>query len=319
MRGPFYNDPDVRAQFSGHETFPLRYGWLKKVYDAVAAAEEAAEDTKKVFSSADAIARFGVGKNMVVAMRYWSLAAGIIDEAVQFKGPYRTTPMARRLLADDGWDPWLEEPASLWLLHWELASTPNRTTTWYWTFNHFAGRTFDGEQLAGHLAAACAERGFKAVAPATLKGDVSCFVRSYVHSARSNREDSLECPLTELGLIRTAGRKDRFELVRGPKASLPPQLFAYFVCDYWRRNPSARTLALETVCHEPGSPGRVSQMDEESVVACLSNIESLTDGALTWSETAGLRQLISRVPLEQVDLHHLLDTVYINHEGRRAA
>ena len=26
--------------FSGHETFPLRYGWLKKVYDAATAVEE---------------------------------------------------------------------------------------------------------------------------------------------------------------------------------------------------------------------------------------------------------------------------------------
>ena len=33
-RGPLYED-GYRPQLSGHETFPLRYGWLKKAFDAV--------------------------------------------------------------------------------------------------------------------------------------------------------------------------------------------------------------------------------------------------------------------------------------------
>ncbi len=32
-RGPLYQDK-YRPQFSGHETFPLRYGWLKKAVEA---------------------------------------------------------------------------------------------------------------------------------------------------------------------------------------------------------------------------------------------------------------------------------------------
>ena len=39
IRGPLAN-PAFRAQFSGHETFPLRHLWLKKAYDQVAAAED---------------------------------------------------------------------------------------------------------------------------------------------------------------------------------------------------------------------------------------------------------------------------------------
>ena len=31
-----FHDPNYRPQFSGHETFPLRYGWLKKAFDQVA-------------------------------------------------------------------------------------------------------------------------------------------------------------------------------------------------------------------------------------------------------------------------------------------
>ena len=54
-------------KFSGHETFPLRHGWLEKGYHAVVKEE------KNPFLEDDAIAEFGVGKNMVNSIRYWAL------------------------------------------------------------------------------------------------------------------------------------------------------------------------------------------------------------------------------------------------------
>src|SRR5690606_38019485 len=75
-RGPLYQQ-DYKPQFSGHETFPLRYGWLKKCYDRVAETEPE-PDNKSLCWGDDAIARFGVGKNMVSSMRHWATVAGII-------------------------------------------------------------------------------------------------------------------------------------------------------------------------------------------------------------------------------------------------
>ena len=73
LRGPLYRD-GYSPQLSGHETFPIRYGWLKKAFDAVRDTEDQ-DDNRQVFSGADAIARFGVGKNMVSSMRHWATAA----------------------------------------------------------------------------------------------------------------------------------------------------------------------------------------------------------------------------------------------------
>jgi hypothetical protein len=78
-RGPIFQD-SYKPQFSGHETFPLRYGWLKKAYDAVE-EREGRPDSKAAFTHDDAIARFGVGKNMVASMRYWATASGVIADA----------------------------------------------------------------------------------------------------------------------------------------------------------------------------------------------------------------------------------------------
>src|SRR5579863_7401395 len=97
-RGPLYQE-GYRRQFSGHETFPLRYGWLKKAFDAVHATKEDASN-RPVFTD-DAIAHFGVGRNMVASMRHWANAAGIVSEA---KGPnvIRTTPLGRKLFGGRG-------------------------------------------------------------------------------------------------------------------------------------------------------------------------------------------------------------------------
>lgn len=78
-RGPLYAEDD-RPQLSGHETFPLRYGWLKKAFDAVQAAADRANNND-VGLGRDSISRFGVGQNMVAAMRHWATAGGIIMEA----------------------------------------------------------------------------------------------------------------------------------------------------------------------------------------------------------------------------------------------
>ena len=64
------------------------------------------------------------------------------------------------------------------------------------------------------------------------------------------------------------------------------------MCDFWSRYRAKRTLSFEALAHEPGSPGRVFQLDEEALAGRLLRMESDTDGAFRWSETAGLKQLI---------------------------
>ena len=63
----------------GTKRFHSGMGGLKKVPDAVRASE-GDWDNRSVFTDEDAIARFGVGKNMVGSMRHWSTASGVIED-----------------------------------------------------------------------------------------------------------------------------------------------------------------------------------------------------------------------------------------------
>lgn len=95
-------------------------------------------------------------------------------------------------------------------MHWFLASTPDRTTTWYYLFNHVVQQVFDrdfiGKALAGELESIKAK-----ISQATLKRDVECCIRSYVPRANSDSPEDLSEPLLgELGLI-VHNSKDSFE------------------------------------------------------------------------------------------------------------
>ena len=293
LRGPLYRE-DYHPQLSGHETFPIRYGWLKKAYDAVRDTEETQDDNRHVFTGPDAIARFGVGKNMVASMRHWATVTGIIGDDADRRHIFTTT-LGRQIFGEGGLDPYMENPATAWLLHWNLCGRDTKTT-WFWAFHYFPSLFFEREALIQGIEKLAADRNWTRASVSTIKRDVSCFIRTYVAlspSGSGNYEDALESPLTELGLIKAMGRRDGFRFVRGPKPSLGLGVFAYAVTDYWERNFSAaNTLSFEALTHEPGSPGRAFLLEENDMVDMLIGLEDVNRGVYRWSETAGLKQLI---------------------------
>jgi len=312
-RGPLYQD-DYKPQFSGHETFPLRYGWLKKAFDAVWESQELAEN-KSIFLGDDAIARFGVGKNMVSSMRHWATAAGLICDSNQ-PNRIEVTRLGELIFGQGGLDPYMENPATLWLIHWNLCGAPEKTT-WFWVFSHFAGVTFERDGLVKGLTNVAKGRQWTRVAMATVKRDVECFVRTYVARVASGKvthEDALESPLTELGLIKSIGKRDGFRLVRGAKTSLGDGVFVFALLNFWKRfSPNAKTLSFEALAHEPGSPGRVFLLDENDLADRLSDLDEITNGALRWSETAGLKQVIRD---EDLDFSLAADFIQLDYHKR---
>ena len=216
----------------------------------------------------------------------------------------------------------MEDPSTSWLLHWQLAGRPEKTT-WFWAFNHFPALFFERDMLVRGIVKLAEDLRWARTSEATIKRDVACFVRTYVTlptSRQASYEDSLESPLIELGLVKPTGRRDGFRFVRGPKPSLGGGVFCYAVTDFWSRSfNSANTLSFEALAHEPGSPGRVFMLDENSLVELLGDVEQLTGGAYVWSETAGLKQLIRDRSLSHEDALDLVPRDYPMPYGARAA
>jgi hypothetical protein len=291
LRSPLDNE-DYRPRLSGHETFPLRYGWLRKSFAAT--CEERRSD-REIFSADSAIAWFGVGKNMVSSMRHWALTTRILTEDDRNR-TLKPTPIGTMLFDDvEGLDPWMEHPSSSWLAHWHISGYP-RLTTWFWAFSHYPGIAFERDMIVRGVKDLADQHGWPRASVATIKRDVACLVRSYApvrSGGAAAVEDSLESPLAELGLIRSTGRRDGFRFVRGPKPTLLPGVFSYALGEFWHRfAPESNTLSFEALAHAPGSPGRVFLLGENDLVQLLVQLDNVTQGAYQWSESAGLRQLI---------------------------
>ena len=124
--------------FSGHETFSLRHGWLKKGIDGIA-------KKSNFFSTEDAMIQLGVGKNMVQAIRHWCLATQIVQEDEEKRGSLTASTLGRTIFLDSNLDPHLEDAATLWLLHWHLVNNRYHATTWSWMFNHYNYSEFNVE------------------------------------------------------------------------------------------------------------------------------------------------------------------------------
>ena len=298
------------VSFSGHETFSFRYPWLKKGFDAVRA-------DGGVFQNEDAITILGVGKNMVRSIRHWCLAAGLIEEDRQDgekrSSALRPTEFGTWVFDEDGLDPYLEDPATLWLVHWQLASNTRRATTWYWAFSHYNEPDFTVDQLSSAVFKWAQTLPGKEPAPASIRRDVECFLHTYVPSkhSRSLVEETLDCPLVELGLLQANSDAKTFHFRRSPQEALPDGILLYATLQFWRSfAPNSETLSISDVARQPGSPGRLFKIDESSLIGRFEQVEGLTAGAITFNETAGLKQLYRRMTTIGLDSRELLDSAY---------
>lgn len=302
MRGKLL-DPNYRPQFAGHETFPLRQLWLRKAYDAVANHQISAP--RSTFSDPEAIVRFGVGKNMVAAIRHWGLACKVIEES---KSGYVCGPIGSTLFGSNALDPYLENPASAWLAHWLIAGEGNRATTWHYVFNYIPAQAFEKVSLVNGLREIVINRQGVRATEATLSRDVEVCLRSYIpkDAAADTAEDLAEPVLAQLGLI-TATRGS-YDFRVGPKPSLPDGIFLYALTAFWQQNAdSANTLSFDLIALERGSPGITFKLDVDSVAERLVEIERSSEGIYAWTDTAGMKQVIRK---KSVPPEHFLPLAY---------
>jgi len=285
-----------RFQFSGHETFPLRQLWLRKAFVAVTSARANLESTKKVFSDESAISRFGVGKNMVSAIRHWALACDVINEE---EGELRAGEIGDFLFGERGVDQYLERPATCWLVHWCLAGRQYRTTTWYHLFNKITSESFDRSYVVKSLRALATDRDHR-VSEVTLERDVEVCLRCYLARVGGrDSDDAAEPLLAELGLI-SENDSTSYRFRRSAQPTLPNGMFAFALTEFWqdfeaRTGSSQNTLSFESIAHEHGSPGSVFKLDTNSVAERLISLEETTNGLIRWTDSGGIRQ-ISRKP-----------------------
>lgn len=276
--------------FGRHETFTLRYAWLKRGYDAVAEPTRVwatPVDTmmgRYLFHKEDAHHCLGVGKNMARSIRFWLQACRVIEEYKVEGGrlPYgRATLFGEGLLATEGGlDPYTEQMGTWWLLHWMMVSPGSHLPVWWTAFHTFPGVSFTTEQLLEHVeaqveATSAWQRG-KKVQSSTLRKDVLALLRNYAGTAGSRRrdlvDDQLDAPFVPLTLVRSTDEAHVFRFGVGPKPGLPPAVAAFASLDFLARTGSTgRQVLIATLATEQGGPGRAFKLTERDLTELLEH------------------------------------------------
>ncbi len=238
-------------------------------------------------------------------IRYWCLATRVIEPHPVERFGHQPSPIGDAIFVrDGGWDPYLEDEGTLWLIHYLLATNPAMATTISFAFNEWPGPNFSAASLYA-AAARQAERAGARASANTLKRDIGVFVRSYVGSGAApavSAEDTLDCPLVDLKLIYEEPLQQSYAFARGPKDTLPDAVFYYALADYASRQQERRSFTFDELAYFPFSPGRVFKLDEAALAERMERMEPLTAGAWQMAETAGFRQMIVRQDADPFDL-----------------
>lgn len=296
--------------FGRHETFPLRYGWLTKGF-------QSSRKNPVVFESDDATVELGVGKNMVSSIKYWLSACGMI-----VKGTTKATPIGDYLLkARNGKDPYLEDEATIWLIHWLLATNAEQATTWFWFFNKFHKAEFSTEELVTALNDFLKDNISDRPAATTVKQDIGVLLRMYIQSRPHSKlplEDALDSPLASLRLV-SQGSSSKTSMSR-PQArpELPVGIFGYAVASLMAELKKVAMPIEELMFsrESAAAPGAVFRLTENDLVTKLEQMVKYLPGVFEIRETAGINQLYQ---LAEVNPIQFLDKHYASVEAGVAA
>lgn len=255
-------------RFSGHESFHCRSLWLKKGYDHLKSGYDFKDEAPILL---------GVGKNMVSSIRYWVKSFGLVDTDNE-----RLKPIADKIFSEDGWDPFLEDEGTLWLLHYWVVSQ-DFASIYGIVFNELRKRKPLFTQT--NFKDLVRELGDK-TSPNSLKTDFQAFTRTYV-SKRNDKdlEDSFSGILTELGLV--IEHKGGLEIEPAKRSNLPLPILLYCIVDQHRGSSS---ISFESLYSQKNSVGSVFALSREGLNELLEGIsEEFKD--VTYSNEAGIREL----------------------------
>lgn len=279
----------ARPIFSGHESFACKSHWLKRGYDFVRGENN--------FNDDDAVVRLGVGKNMVVSIKFWLKAIGLLKDT-------GLEPIADHLFDDEnGRDPYLEDIGTLWLLHFLLIHT-DYATIYRTTFvdYHRQRNIIEKSKLQNYIKHVCFdEAGYKNLYnDNTVKRDIGVMLHNYCakNGNNVNVEDSNSL-FAPLNLICEAD-KDTYRFNYDTRSDVPSLIFLYALLIKFE---GRHSISFEDIA-------------ELALIFCLTNndllniIRHLCDlypAEIVFSDVAGIKELQFRATLNSIDV---LDRYY---------
>jgi len=287
----------MKYQFSGHESFICKHFWLKKGYDFIVKNND--------FSNESAVIGLAVGKNMVSSINYWLKSFGLIDHNNE------RTELANKLFEEKkGYDEYLENLGTVWLLHYSLIKT-NKASIYSLFFNEFRkGRTdFTKEQFLSYVRRVLDGDGQKNLNYNTINADISVFIRNYLKPSfketKIDIEEDFSSLMIDLDLMKSYKSEnaegkivDWYKVENSIQVDLPSEIVLFSILD---NETYGKSISFNELLVGPNSPGNIFALSEEGLYQKLDVIVKNTKG-ITYTESAGTRVLQIKSQINKWDI-----------------
>jgi hypothetical protein len=276
-----------KVAFGRHESFALRFGWLTKGFQAF-------EKNNNVFTDDAAVVALGVGKNMVHSIRHWLRATQLIQIEPDQK---EATVLGKFIFSEQtGCDPYLEDEATIWLLHWLLATNPALATSWYWFFNLFHKPEFTSQEAANALVDFSKENIETKFSATSVRNDCAVLLRAYVQSKGNIKmpiEETLDSPLSLLRLITFSPATKNYQSRLERRDNLPLGILGFAISDLFQKRGISEIPIEDLMYSRNGhvAPGLLFRLTENDLLAMLEQLINYIPDIFKLDDTAGVHQL----------------------------
>lgn len=187
----------VKLKLQGHEKFALREGWINKGLMII-------PKNPDVFLQQDAPDVFGIGNNMVKSLRYWMRALGLTIE-----GGTSGVKLSQMGALVAKYDPYIENPFTLWLMHSYIAKNKGDATSWYMYFNYCDANDLEKHQIYTILLRKITQyAGEQKFSEKSLNSDIDVLLNMYSkNKIKSDPEDKNISPFSQLAMIKNTDGK----------------------------------------------------------------------------------------------------------------
>lgn len=261
--------------FSGHESFPCKTLWLKKGYDFVVQGKD--------FNSPEAVIDLGVGKNMVASIRYWLRVIGVCDND-------QPTWLGNYLFNDEnGKDVYIEDLATLWLLHFHLVFNQNATLYNLFFCNFQKGHDqFGRDQVVTYIKLDMIEANKQSLFNEnTVKKDVGVLIQNYALPRKSLSNEDYSSLFIDLDLVRQNSEGKGYYFNIDGKRKVTKEVFMYALLTL-KEKEGDNTLSYDCI---QDSVGLAFCMQDGETIGMLKQLAKDYSKHISYSDNAGIRMV----------------------------
>lgn len=272
----------MRYCFSGHESFQCKSLWLKKGFDYLRNGNK--------FTDEDAVAKLGVGKNMVASIRFWLKAFGLTTNDV-------ITPIAQYLLdTEAGKDPYTEDITTLWLLHFLIVST-EAASLYSLLFVEYQRekKEFTRADLQAFIKRKCNVPEQKNVYNEnTVKKDIGVLLKNYVAPSDLKSIEDFSALLISLNLVTYKGN-DVYAFQEIKESAINPMVILFALV---RLKGNDRTVSFDTL----QILSLIFCLPITSLIGIIKSLEKQLPNVIVFSDNSGIKNVQFLTEVDEIEV-----------------